>query len=150
MTYNKKIKIIISIITIIIILIIESPISYMMSDVESTGIKQQTSIDDIVGGAEKFEEAGQSLNKDTIAGGISVDDGDIQNVSSLVYNTIFIVGIVIVVVVGLVIGIQFMTGSVEQKAEVKQTLIPYVVGCIIIFGAFAIWRIVVNLLNQTQ
>ena len=40
-----------------------------------------------------------------------------------------------------------MLGSVEEKADIKGLLIPYIVGCIIIFGAFAIWKLVVDILQ---
>lgn len=48
-------------------------------------------------------------------------------------------------IVGTILGIQFMIASAEEKAKVKETLVPYIVGCIVIFGAFTIWSIVVNL-----
>lgn len=47
--------------------------------------------------------------------------------------------------VGTVIGIQFMVASAEDKAKVKEALIPYVIGCAVIFGAFTIWSMAVNL-----
>lgn len=47
--------------------------------------------------------------------------------------------------VGTIIGIQFMVASAEDKAKVKEALIPYVIGCAVIFGAFTIWSIAVNL-----
>ena len=47
--------------------------------------------------------------------------------------------------VGTIIGIQFMLASAEDKAKVKEALVPYVVGCIVIFGAFTIWSIAVNI-----
>ena len=47
--------------------------------------------------------------------------------------------------VGTIIGIQFMMASAEEKAKVKEALIPYVVGCAVIFGAFTIWSIAVNI-----
>lgn len=47
--------------------------------------------------------------------------------------------------VGIVIGIQFMVASAEDKAKVKEALVPYIVGCIVIFGAFTIWSIAVNM-----
>ena len=40
-----------------------------------------------------------------------------------------------------------MLGSVEQKAEVQKALVPYVIGCIVIAGAFIIWRLVIIALN---
>ena len=58
--------------------------------------------------------------------------------------------IIVAVIAGLFIGIKYMTGSVVQKSETKQLLLPYIVGCVVIFGAFGIWKLVVELLNQTQ
>ena len=41
-----------------------------------------------------------------------------------------------------------MAGSVEQKAKVKDSLVPYIVGCIVIFGGFGIWKLVLTLLES--
>ena len=40
-----------------------------------------------------------------------------------------------------------MISSAEEKAEVKKMLIPYIVGCIVVFGGFGIWKLVVNILQ---
>ncbi len=155
----KKSKKYILFFSVIIILLIEGIFCSPIVNANTTKLldkneiikisSDSTGIDDIIGGVHNFEQAGQELSDNSITGGMTVDDENMQNISSLVYNTLLILGIVVVVIVGLVIGIKFMTGSVEQKAEIKQTLPPYIVGCIIIFGAFTIWSIVVNVLNQT-
>ena len=41
-----------------------------------------------------------------------------------------------------IIGVKYMIGSVEQKAEYKQTMIPVVIGCILIGGLSAILTII--------
>ena len=102
-----------------------------------------TSIGDIFTGADDFIESGITDKNPTI------DDTNLEDMSDLIYNTILIIAIVIAVIVGMIIGIQFMTGSVSQKAKIKETLIPYIAGCIVIFGAFGIWKIVVTILSQT-
>ena len=51
------------------------------------------------------------------------------------------------VIIGMVIGIQFMTASVEEKAKIKESLVPYVVGCVVVFGAFGIWKLAVTVLS---
>lgn len=38
----------------------------------------------------------------------------------------------------MVIGIKYMSGSIEEKANYKKTMIPYLIGCILIFGASTI------------
>ncbi len=50
-----------------------------------------------------------------------------------IFGIVRAIGIVISVVMLTAIGIKFMMGSVEEKAEYKQTLIPYVVGAAVIF-----------------
>ena len=100
------------------------------------------SIGDIFTGADDFIQ--DCVNDENI----TIEDEDLQEMSGLVYNTLLIIAIVIAVAIGLVIGIQFMTGSVGQKAKIKETLIPYVAGCIVIFGAFGIWKLVINIMNS--
>lgn len=100
------------------------------------------SIGDIFTGADDFIQSGIDDENPTI------EDTDLKNMSNLLYNTLLIIAIVIAVIVGLVIGIQFMTGSVSQKAKIKETLIPYIAGCIVIFGSFGIWKLVVTILSQ--
>lgn len=48
------------------------------------------------------------------------------------------VGIGVAVIILVVIGIRYMMGSAEEKAEYKKTMIPYVVGAILIAGASVI------------
>lgn len=59
-------------------------------------------------------------------------------------------GIIVAVIIAAVLGIQFMIGSTEQQAKVKESIIPYVCGCAVIFGALTIWQLIIQLLNQTN
>ena len=45
------------------------------------------------------------------------------------------VGVVLSVVVLVVIGIKYMMGSAEEKAEYKKTFLPYIVGAALVFAA---------------
>ena len=103
---------------------------------------QAKSIGDIVAGADGFIKNGVEDENTTI------EDGNLKIMSDLIYNTLLIIAVVIAVIVGMIIGIQFMTGSVEQKAKIKETLIPYIAGCIVIFGAFGIWKLVVTIMSK--
>lgn len=97
-------------------------------------------LSNIVSGADGFIQNGQ-------AGGSKIDNQDIHNLSDSIYNILLIIGTVIAMIVGVVLGIQFITGSVEAKSKVKEALIPYVVGCIVIFGAFGIWKLAITILQ---
>ncbi len=42
---------------------------------------------------------------------------------------------VIAVIILIVLGIKYMMGSAEEKAEYKKTLLPYIIGAVFVFGA---------------
>ena len=54
------------------------------------------------------------------------------------------IGIVAAVIILMVIGLKFLTGSAEEKAEYKKSLMPYVVGVVVLFGASAIAQFVIS------
>lgn len=58
------------------------------------------------------------------------------------------IGMAVSVIVLLVLGIKYMIGSAEEKAEYKKTMIPYLVGAILIFGASAIANMIYNMVKM--
>ncbi|OKZ77666.1 MAG: hypothetical protein BHW01_03855 [Clostridium sp. 27_14] len=78
----------------------------------------------------------------------SIDSKSLQDFSSTIYNIALQIGIGVAVVVGLALGIQFMLAGVDGQADVKKALIAYVVGCIAIFGAFGVWKLVIEVMQQ--
>ena len=60
---------------------------------------------------------------------------------SVIVTIITNVGVVVSVVVLGVIGIKYMFVSVEEKAEYKKDMIPYLIGAILLFGISSILRI---------
>ena len=96
-------------------------------------------LQDIMNRAEGFVNNGEN-------GGNVINDDALKEGSNTLYNVLLVIGIAVAFIWGIVLGIQFITGTIEEKAEIKKGLIPYVVGCIIIFGAFGIWKLVLNLL----
>lgn len=96
---------------------------------------------DIVSGADDFIQEGQNGTT------VTPSNDDIKSVSDDIYFILLTIGIVAAVIVGGILGIQFMLASAEDKAKIKEALIPYVIGCIVVFGAFTIWKIVVEVLS---
>lgn len=99
---------------------------------------------DIISGADNFIQNGvadQNSNP-------TIEVNELEKMSDLLYNTLLVIAIVVTVIIGLSIGIKFITGSVAQKAEIKETLIPYIAGCIVVFGAFGIWKLIVTIMSQ--
>lgn len=74
---------------------------------------------------------------------------DLQGMSRGFNSILLIIGIVIAMIVGVILGIKFVTGSAEEKSKIKENLIPYFIGCIVLFGSFLIWKIVVDILQKT-
>lgn len=64
-----------------------------------------------------------------------VEDEDLKSVGGKIVGIIQIVGTVISVGMLTIIGIKYVLGSAEEKASYKKTLIPYIVGAILLFGA---------------
>ncbi len=113
-------------------------------------IPKTYALGDIISSADKFTNMGET--KVDAGGGLGMNSDSngnpIKKMSDIIFNVLLIIGIVIAVIWGMFIAIKFITGSVEEKAEVKKTLIPYVAGCVVLFGAFTIWKIVVTILQS--
>ena len=101
------------------------------------GDKDATDLDTIIDSADSFINSGDD-NK--------VSEKSMENLSDSIYSILLIVGVIVAVIVGAILGIKFMTGSVEQQADVKKLLVPYIVGCVVVFGAFGIWKIAVTII----
>ncbi len=97
-------------------------------------------LQDIMNRAEGFVKNGEN-------GGNVINNDALKEGSNTLYNVLLVIGIAVAFIWGIVLGIQFVTGSLGEKADVKKNLIVYVIGCIIIFGAFGIWRLLLQLLQ---
>lgn len=62
-----------------------------------------------------------------------------------IYYGLMALGICLAVIIGAILGIKIMWGSIEQQVKAKEMLIPYAIGCIVIFGAFGIWKLCINI-----
>ena len=77
-------------------------------------------------------------------------DTQITKVGGNIVNIIQIVGIVIAVIVLLVIGIKYMIGSASEKAEYKKTMIPYIVGAVLVFAGTSLVKVIYSLANSVS
>ncbi len=66
----------------------------------------------------------------------------ITSVGGKIVGIIQVIGIVIAVVVIMVVGIKYMMGSVEEKAEYKKTMMPYIIGAVLIFAGSTLANVV--------
>ena len=98
-----------------------------------------------------------ALSNITMAAKVSIDnikDNDtnveasgIKNIGSIILSGITGVGIVVSVVMVAILGVKYMMGSAEERAEYKKSMLPYLIGAILLFGASAIANMVVSLVK---
>lgn len=96
-------------------------------------------VDDTIDQADKFIDAGEKN---------PIDNWKLKILSSSVHGILLTAGVIVAIIIGLIIGIKFMVGSVEEKADVKKLLVPYLVGCVVVFGSLGIWAAIVEILGQ--
>ena len=114
----------------------DSPI-YKYPDNLSKHNNAEESLEDVITDADNFVNNGE----------LKINTTTLSNFSKTMYNILLAVGVVVAVIMGGIIGIKLMTGSIEEQVKAKQLLVPYVVGCIIVFGGFGIWKLVVTVLS---
>ena len=95
-------------------------------------------VDDVISDGDSFIGLGKEDR---------IDVSNLRTFSRNIYNILLTIGIAVAVISGSIIGIKYMLGSVEEKADIKSLLIPYIAGCVIRFGSFAIWKLVVTILQ---
>ena len=76
--------------------------------------------------------------------GKETDVAGIENVGGQIITIVSVVGSLAAVVVLVVLGIKYMMGSAEEKAEYKKTLLPYIIGAALVFAASALAGMVYN------
>lgn len=79
-----------------------------------------------------FNEVFATINPDDYAPGnvMQQDTEIIFEKTSMILGAIRNISIVVSVISLMVIGLKYIMGSVEEKANYKQTMIPYIIGCI--------------------
>jgi len=123
---NKKV------ITIVILI-------FLMIFTINTNNIYAANLSDVISGGKDFLES----SKDNV----KIDEDKLIKTSSSIYNILLMVSFVVVAVVGISLGIKYMMAGVEEKADVKNSLIVFVIGCIVVYGSFGIWKVIVSFLN---
>lgn len=76
--------------------------------------------------------------KDIDGSSSTVNTDKITKFGNSAVRIVTTIGMVASVIVLVVLGIKYMIGSAEEKAEYKKTLLPYVIGAVLIFAASTI------------
>lgn len=81
-------------------------------------------------------------NPNSFTGDSSTSVTGIQTIGNQIITIVSTVGSIASVIVLVVLGLKYMMGSAEEKAEYKKTLMPYVIGAALVFAASAISGII--------
>ncbi len=76
--------------------------------------------------------------------GTRISNEEIQTIGETIVTIVSTIGSVVSVIALIIIGIKYMLGSVEEKAEYKKTMMPYFIGAICVFAASGITSIIYN------
>lgn len=96
-------------------------------------------INDIISGADSFISTSSSL---------PVDQSALVQVIKTLTNVGLVIGTIVAIAVGIIIAMKFMMEGAEGKADLKTALTPYVIGVAILFGAYGIWVVVINIFTS--
>ena len=129
------------------------PESQESTDTQSKtdSIDTDINIDDVFSGADSFmleiykDQDQETEGSQATGAKVTEITNKLQPFSISLSNIFITIGTILAVIYASVLGIKFMMGAAEEKAEVKESLVPFVIGCVVIYGAFFIWKIMVNI-----
>lgn len=78
------------------------------------------------------------------------DYDEVVDVAVVIIAVIRYVGVAVSIIVLLIIGIKYMTGTVQEKAEYKKTMIPYLIGVFIFFALSQILPLIIGLIAEFE
>ena len=70
------------------------------------------------------------------------------NMVGIIATTIQTIGVILSVIVIGLLGIKYMTGSIEERADYKKSMIPFLVGTVLIVAVGTVLRIINNLTTE--
>ncbi len=88
-----------------------------------------------------------ALEPSSITASKSIESGEITSAGKKIVGILQTVGVVLSVIILTVIGIKYMMGSAEEKAEYKKTFMPYIIGAALIFAASVFAQIAYDFFN---
>lgn len=98
------------------------------------------------GGGQTVKSSGIIDPNDFEPSDLQDSDADvIINKSAVIVDVIRVIGIIVTVVSLILIGIKYMTGSIEDKADYKKSMIPYLIGVFIFFALTQLLGIVIEI-----
>lgn len=90
-------------------------------------------------------QADNWLNKGAANNPISAEK--IGSILRPVANILLAIGSVIIVIMGVVMGIKYITASPDKQGQLKGQLVGLFVSAVVLYGAYGIWSVVYTVLK---
>lgn len=62
----------------------------------------------------------------------------------MISGILLTIAVAVTLISSVIMGINFAIQSVEGKAKIKESMVPWIIGIVISFGAYGIWKITIN------
>ena len=104
-------------------------------------VEAASTLDDVLSKGDDFLNAADDTTN-------TIDEGDLQELSGFISGVLLSIAIGVTILSGVILGIKFVTQSIEDKAKIKESMVPWIIGILVSFGAFTIWEIAVNVFQN--
>lgn len=92
-----------------------------------------------------FVNVSAALNPEYYNPGNNTGSAKLSNIGNKVLGILNFVGAFVAVAMLMIIGVKFMTASIEEKAKYKSTMFPYILGAILLFSGTTFLNVVYKL-----
>ena len=101
---------------------------------------QASGFSDIISQGSSFIEKGSSSSK--------ITEDEAINQFLPIGRVLVQIATIVLIVVGLILGIKYMLSGADEKANIKQKLIWYVISVVLVYGAVGIFNIVRSIMDN--
>ena len=88
------------------------------------------------------------LDRAKASGQSKINANQVAEVIKPVANVLLGAGSVLIVIVGVIMGIKYLSASPDQQGQLKKQLVGLFISAIVLYGAYGIWSIVYTVLNS--
>ena len=85
------------------------------------------------------------LQPDSLTPNYSGDSSKIQATAGKIMGMIRNISVIAAVIIIMILGVKFMLGSVEEKAEYKKSFMPLIIGIVLVVAATSIAAFIFNM-----
>ena len=132
---EKVLKLINSILIVIIILLVTTNVVFAKPIIQ---VADQVTTQE--------QQGGLNLN-DYKPGAITGAD-TLKNFGNIIIGFLQLIGSIVSVIVLIIIGIKYLVGSIEERAQYKETMMPYIIGAILVFSITNILKIISDIMSN--